>query len=136
MFIFRKHFEIDTECCFKSVRQQLQVSAASVKTVFPPAVHLDGYDRYGGQSTFHEMPPLHQLCVSGPLCDRQGKSFTKPFNLTCRLCFSLLTCTCCLTWKVQEFQKKLCLPPEVPKFLPLTVSGRNFSFEQLPLIFR
>ena len=69
------------------MRQQLQVSAARVKTVFPLAVHLGGYNGHWGKVNISLPTPLHHCCGRGPQWDRQGKSFTKPFNLTLAVVF-------------------------------------------------
>ena len=69
------------------MRQQLQVPAAWVKTVFPLAVHLGAFTRYGGKVNISQHVPLHKLCGRGPQCERQGKNFTKPFNLTLAVVF-------------------------------------------------
>ena len=63
------------------------MSAARVKTVFPLAVHLGGYKGHGGKPNISRNAPLHQRCGKGPQWDRQGKSFTKPFNLTLAVVF-------------------------------------------------
>ena len=92
------------------MRQQLQVPAARVKTVFPLAVHLGGLTPSGGNVNISQHVPLHQLCGRGPQCDRQGKSFIKPFNLTLTVVF--LTSDLYLLCHVERFEisKKVVLP--------------------------
>ena len=36
----------------------------------------------GREIIISQNAPLHELCGRSPMCDRQGKSFTKPFNFT------------------------------------------------------
>ena len=104
------------------MRQQLQVSAARFKTVFPLAVHLGGYIRCVGKVNISPHVPLHKLCGRGPQCDRQGKNFTKPFNLTLAVVFltsELYWLSHVERWDISE---KVVLPSETPpKSLPLTV---------------
>ena len=59
----------------------MQVSAARVETVFPLAVHLEGYIRCGDiqDLTKSDFP---NVFGRGPKCDRRGKTFTKHFKLT------------------------------------------------------
>ena len=94
------------------MRQQLQVSAARVKTVFPLAVHLWGFTRCAEKVNISQPAPLHKLCGRGPQCDRQGKNFTKPFNLTLAVVFL----TAELYWlshrESWEISEKVVLPPE------------------------
>ena len=76
----------------------------------------------GGKVKISRNAPLHLLCGKGPQCDRQGKSFTKPFNLTLTVTFL----TSELYWLSHverlEILEKVVLPPETPpKTLPLTV---------------
>ena len=106
----------------ENVRQQQQVSVARVKTLFPLAVHLGGHNRCGGKFNTSRNAFLHQLCGRGPQCDCQGKSFTKPFNLTLVVVF-LTSDLCLLTLVVRlGFLEKVVLPPRSPpKGLPLTV---------------
>ena len=63
------------------------MSAARVKTVFPLAVHIGGYNGHGWKVNFSRNTPPHKCCERGPQWDRQGKSFTKPFNLTLAVVF-------------------------------------------------
>ena len=104
------------------MRQQLQVSVARVKTLFPLAVHLGGYIRCVGKVNISQHVPLHKLCGRGPQCDRQGKNFTKPFNLTLAVVFltsELYWLSHVERWDISE---KVVLPSETPpKSLPLTV---------------
>ena len=94
------------------MKQQLQVSATRVKTVFPLAVHLGAFTRYVGKRNIFQHVPLHKLCGRGPQCDRQGKNFTKPFNLTLAVVFL----TAELYWlshrESWEISEKVVLPPE------------------------
>ena len=104
------------------MRQRLQVSAARFKTVFPLAVHLGGYIRCMGKVNISPHVPLHKLCGRGPQCDRQGKSFTKTFNLTLVTVF--LASEQYLLSHVERLgiSEKVVLPPETsPKCLPLRV---------------
>ena len=67
------------------------MSAAGVKTVFPLAVHLgEILDMREENQHFMESPFLSNLGGRGPQWDRQGKSFTKPFNLTLAAVFLTL----------------------------------------------
>ena len=104
------------------MRQQLQVPAAWVKTVFPLAFHLGAFTRYGGKVKISQHVPLHKLCGRGPQCDRQRKNFTKPFNLTLVVVFlasELYWLSHVERWDISE---KVVLPSETPpKSLPLTV---------------
>ena len=104
------------------MRQQLQVPAARVKTVFPLAVHLWGFTRSEEKVKISQPAPLHKLCGRGPQCDRQGKNFTKPFNLTLAVVFltsELYWLSHVERWDISE---KVVLPSETPpKSLPLTV---------------
>ena len=94
------------------MRQQLQIPVAWVKTVFPLAFHLGAFTRYGGKVNSSQHVPLHKLCGRGPQCDRQGKNFTKPFNLTLAVVFL----TAELYWlshrESWEISEKVVLPPE------------------------
>ena len=104
------------------MRQQLQVSAARVKTVFPLAVHLGGYIQYGRTLNISLNFPHCKLCGRGPKCDRRGKKLFKPFNLT----LAAVVFTSELYWlsHVERFGilGKVVLPPETPpKCLPLTI---------------
>ena len=89
-----------------------------------------------GKVNISRNAPLHQLCGRGPQCDRQGKSFPKPFNLTLAAVF--LTSDLYLLSHLErlEISKKVALPPETPpKCLPLKVSGGNFRIQQLTFTF-
>ena len=104
------------------MRQQLQVPAARVKSVLPLAVHLGGNVGHWGKVTISQHVLFRQLCGTGPQCDRQGKTFTKSFNLTLAVVFL----TSELYWLSHverlEILEKVVLPPETPpKTLPLTV---------------
>ena len=87
------------------------MSTARFKTVFPLAVHLGGYNLYGGKINISRNATLHQLCGRGPQCDRQGKSFTKPLTLTLAVVF--LTSDLYLLSDVERLaiSKKVVLPP-------------------------
>ena len=58
-----------------------------VQNCFPLAVHLGAFPLSGGKVNISQLVPLHKLCGRGPQCDRQGKNFTKPFNLTLAVAF-------------------------------------------------
>ena len=81
---------------------------------FPLAVHLGGYRRYWGKFNISRNATLLQLCGRRPQRDRQGKSFTKPFNLTLAVVF--LTSTFYLLSHVRklEISKKVVLLLEAP----------------------
>ena len=100
--------------------------------MFPLAVHMGGYSRCGEKINILRNAVLHEVCGRGPQCDRQGKNFTKPFNLTLAVVFL----TSDLYWlshvESLGISEKAVLPPETPpKFLPLTVLGGKFTFQQL-----
>ena len=102
--------------------QQLQVPAARVKTGFPLAVPVWGFTRDGGKVNISQPAPLHKLCGRGPQCDRQGKNFTKPFNLTLAVVF--LASKLCLLCHVEKLRisEKVGLPRETPpETLPLSI---------------
>ena len=69
------------------MRQQVQVSAAKIKTIFPLAVHLRGYNLHGEKFQISRRTHLRPCCGKGLQWDRQGKKF---------LTLAADTCTCSL----------------------------------------
>ena len=107
--------------------------SCQVQNCFSPGGHFGGYSRCGGEINISRNAALHKLCGRGPQCDRQGKSFTKPCNLT--------VAVVCLTSDLYslshverlEISKKAVLPPETPpKFLHLTGSRGISDFNSFP----
>ena len=89
---------------------------------FSPGGPLGGTYSSWGNVDISQHVPLHQVCGRGPQCDRQGKSFTKPFNLTLAVVFLTSELYSLSHVESLEISKKAVLPPETPpKFLPLTV---------------
>ena len=81
---------------------------------FPRAVHLGVFNGQGGRAKFHVIPLSLTLVGEGSQCDRQGKSFTKPFNLTLEVEF-LNSDLCSLSqMKRLGISKKVVLFPELP----------------------
>ena len=77
------------------------MSAASVKNVFPLAVHTVGYILYVRNSP-NWQHQLCEMCQGGRKeCELQGKSFTKPFSLTLAALFP--TSELCLLSHVLQF---------------------------------
>ena len=121
-FTFRYLLENHIECCWKNLRQHLQVSAARVKIIFSLAVHFGGYCLWRGISTIHKMSPFPQLCGRGHLCDRQWKHFTKPLNLTLEALFYTSKQYLLSEVKRLGISETVVPPPESPpKIAPLTV---------------
>ena len=119
------------------MRQQLQVSAARYKSVFPLAVHLGGYIRYGGKVNTSHHVPLHELCGRGTQCDRQGKSFTEPFKLTLAVVFLTSGLYSLSHVKRLGIPENVVLPPDAPPKMPPPNSlGGEFRFQQLVSRFR
>ena len=81
---------------------------------FPLAIHLGGLTPCGENVNISKHVPFHKVCGRGPLCERQGKSFTKPFNLT--LAVVLLASYTYLLSHVErlEISKKVVPSPEFP----------------------
>ena len=106
------------------MRQQLQVPATRVESVFPLAVHLGGYIRSERKVKIFQHIPLHYLCGRGHQCDRQGKSFTKAFKLTQLVVFLASELYWLSHVERLGISEKVVLPPETPpKCLPKHFRG-------------
>ena len=96
---FVNFFSSTLECCSEKVRQQLQLSASRLKTVFPLAVHLGDIVVMEENPRFYEMTPSSSFVGGVPCVTARGKLAQKLSIGPQRSCFWVLTCTVSLTWK-------------------------------------
>ena len=89
-FVILSFCKCRTNFCYKAVRQHVQVSVTRFVKVFPLAVHLVGHAGPLGKWRISQNSPPPDEEKGAWKSDRQGKSFTKPFNLTLRATFLTL----------------------------------------------
>ena len=116
----------------ENVRHPLKVSTARVKIVFPLAIHLGGYIRYGVKVNISKCVPSISFVGGVPVWP-PGEKLDKIFQLDPNGCVAhFWTVLDVSTRKIGNLKKVVVPPRTPPKTLPLIIWGGNSAFNSFP----